>query len=762
MSGLLAKSPKSGKWELGGHGLVQHTLMVMRAGAALCDVVGREALRAFGKSPDRFDELKRLVVAAAWAHDLGKCSSHFQAMLVGSREPQARRHELLSALILTREPLGEWFRDAFPDARERVCVLSAAVSHHRKYPRAPGTSKGLHLLMGPRLNFMGVVKLAWSKFGFTNASLNNHLLRDVYMTEEMLEDEEVDLRRVLREGEGHDLHAIVRTLTICADVLGSSQADDVVHKNRDISLELQRMMSRRISSDDVSQMITRHWWMPKPFQEAAGASTAPVTLVRAGCGSGKTMAALLWTRQHAKDGKQLWFTYPTMGTASEGFAGYGVGTDLSFRAALEHSRWSSDVDHLTEKLGEAAVLGTGNDDADLVERSDSLRLLGEAVVFSTADVPLGWLMLNRKGTYAAPAIVDSAIVFDEIHSYDDRMFGVLLRWLVLLPGIPVLLMTASLSEYRLKLLQEAVFKAHGRDMPVIEGPEELEVAPRYELLGDSDDGEHAAWLSDRYEFARSDAVSLILEAVSAGRRVLWVSNTVSRCVETAEKIRDALGGAAPVYVYHSRFKYQDRVWRHDSVMRAFERGAGPCVVCATQVAEMSLDLDADLLVTDLAPVPSLIQRLGRLNRRDVPSSTRPFVVLDGGEGWHLPYAEEEMAKARLWLLDLGAGRPVSRRDLSRSWARVQGPERGIPVDLPVVLENPDRAEPDSLREESATIRVILAQDTLREDYEDFVIPMNMSRRAVEVLSTARRHRHVPVVTNADLSYSAEDGARWRP
>src|SRR5699024_9311777 len=93
-------------------------------------------------------------------------------------------------------------------------------------------------------------------------------------------------------------------------------------------------------------------------------------------------------------------------------------------------------------------------------------------------------------------------------------------------------------------------------------------------------------------------------------------------------------------LYHSRFKYVDRVQRHGDVIDAF-RAPGSTLASTTQVAEMSLDLSADLLVTDLAPVPALIQRLGRLNRRARPGDPpRSFIVLPYG-AMDRPYAYEQ-------------------------------------------------------------------------------------------------------------------------
>src|SRR5207249_4066868 len=120
--------------------------------------------------------------------------------------------------------------------------------------------------------------------------------------------------------------------------------------------------------------------------------------------------------------------------------------------------------------------------------------------------------------------------------------------------------------------------AHGRGalLEEIAGPDDLETLPRYRALTCRD-----PWTATR----------TILDRCG---KILWVSNTVRRCMELAEETeRLAL---APL-LYHSRFRYADRVVRHRNVIEAFD-SPDPVVALTTQVAEMSLDLSADLLVTD--------------------------------------------------------------------------------------------------------------------------------------------------------------------
>ena len=118
--------------------------------------------------------------------------------------------------------------------------------------------------------------------------------------------------------------------------------------------------------------------------------------------------------------------------------------------------------------------------------------------------------------------------------------------------------------------------------------------------------------------------------------MLWVCNTVGDAVEAAQAAR-SWAGVEPI-IYHSRFRYRDRVNRQKELIRRF-KSDGPVLAITTQVCEMSLDISANLLVTAECPLPSLVQRLGRRNRYATgddpwPCLTYPF------QG--MPYNEDPM------------------------------------------------------------------------------------------------------------------------
>ncbi|MEE1753541.1 type I-E CRISPR-associated protein Cse1/CasA [Streptomyces sp. SP18CS02] len=241
------------------------------------------------------------------------------------------------------------------------------------------------------------------------------------------------------------------------------------------------------------------------------------------------------------------------------------------------------------------------------------------------------LMTGLKSRHLALrhlAMAGKVVVIDEVHAYDAYMNAYLDRVLSWLGAyrVPVVVLSATLPASRRRELveaydgtdAEAVAEATGYPLltavcpgtaPVVETPpasgRRTDVV--LEPLADDD-----ATLSD-----------LLARELADGGCALVVRNTVDRVTDTAAALRERFG-ADHVTVAHARYVDIDRARKDASLLDRFgppERdGTSPRrpeqahIVVASQVAEQSLDVDFDLLVTDLCPADLLLQRMGRLHR----------------------------------------------------------------------------------------------------------------------------------------------------
>ena len=259
--------------------------------------------------------------------------------------------------------------------------------------------------------------------------------------------------------------------------------------------------------------------------------------------------------------------------------------------------------------------------------------------------------------------MQSAIVFDEIHAFDDQMFGHLLVFLKNFPKLPVLLMTASLPEERLKAIHSI-----RPELNCVPGLVEFEVLPRYDFPYVVDQIDEATVWRE------------VEKCLENNGKVLWVRNRVNWANQIYLKAKTKFPNIA-VNVYHSRLRYIDRSDRHRRVIDTFKEKGKAAFLVSTQVAEMSLDLSADLLVTDIAPVPALIQRMGRLNRRatpDNPGNPKPALICPlpkiKGDAYK-PYEKSDIDTSLIWvqkLLDLN--KSLSQRDLADKFLEVSDPK----------------------------------------------------------------------------------------
>jgi len=517
---------------------------------------------------------------------------------------------------------------------------------------------------------------------------------------------------------------------IAADLAGSALPRHGV----DCDTWIQSVLARVCSKMELIGLVERSLdgRPSRPFQDKVAASPADVTLVSAGCGSGKTTAAYLWAARRA-NGRKLFFCYPTTGTATEGYAGYVAPDDIP--SALIHSRAEVDL---------RDILGTPEDD-DRQLRIEALAAWDVPLVVCTADTTLGVIQNNKAGLFAVPAIANGAFVFDEVHAYDDRMFGALLRFIGAFRGAPLLLMTASLQAPRLDEIRRLCAESR-QVFATFEGPSDLEQISRYRLV----------------RMKLETAWSEVVRALASGMRLLWVVNTVDRAVQLFKEVKKR--GGWPVVVYHSRFRYGDRVRKHVAVVDAFKGKPESFLAITTQVCEVSLDLSADLLITDLAPVPAMIQRLGRLNRfvtPEAPGSPRSALVL--APPHPAPYEQSDLHLADQWLARLGPG-ALSQADLAAAWSALTGADR-CEAGGSAWLDGGPVSERRPLREPGATIPVIRSEDADAASHGRAAairttIPMLLGPVAREWpgwprLGLAR------VAPAGRIAYSEDWGAAWR-
>lgn len=728
---LLAKSCENPDAPPSAARYVGHTASVVGAARELLKHRGEATLDAAGLPSSLFARLAELVLLASALHDLGKASSHFQKCVREGKSPQLVRHEAVSAWLAWQEPLRSWLEQTLSEPKDLPLVLAAVAGHHRKFvARAVNDNQGLgsRMLVFSGHRDVGLLLRFVAKTMRTSSQAPK--LSDTFLTlprrgpvEDIFEELESAVEERLASDElSQKLLALAKALLINADVAGSALP---LSEGKGW---IGRVLTDRANRDAIQHVIHRRLkgGTLRIFQEKVAECAGSTTLVQAACGGGKTVAAYAWfLRQHL--GRQLWITYPTTGTALEGFRDYLHGID-DLVTDLESGRREVDL----EMTG---ILEQGDQESVLrdADRVASLRAWGKHAIACTVDTVLGAVQNQRKGLYAWAGLSQSAIVFDEIHSYDERLFGALLKFLEYLPGIPVLLMTASLPAARLDALRRVAIR-RGDDLRIVAGDRAQEELPRYHIV-------------------QQDPSPLVRAALDRGEKVLWVSNTVQRCLDVADWGRSQ--GYSPL-VYHSRFRYEDRISRHKDIIRAFHSSES-CLVMSTQVAEMSLDISADLLITDLAPVPALIQRLGRLNRysrAEDPKPPKTACVLPVDSA--MPYETWDPVESGQWLSKL-TNRDSSQADLVAAW---ESGAEAMREGASAWFEGGFHTMPNVLRSASPGVVVMRAEDLAeyRRRPEYAALPMPAPR--TKEWTKWERCRHLLVAPAGSVLYDPMRGAQW--
>jgi CRISPR-associated endonuclease/helicase Cas3 len=419
---------------------------------------------------------------------------------------------------------------------------------------------------------------------------------------------------------------------------------------------------------DVQELLVSRFGLAagvkaRPVQEAAVALARELDrpglmVIEAPMGEGKTEAALAVAEVFAAGSGAggVFFALPTMATGNAMFPRLlrwleRLPADEGWRHSvhLAHSKAALNEDFaglMGSARRVAAVDLDGSPDMSGESPGSRRQAGGELVahtwlrgrkkamlasfVAGTIDQALFAGLKSRHLALRHLALAGKVVVIDEAHAYDTYMSVYLDRVLSWLGAyrVPVIVLSATLPAGRRRELVEAYAGvAGGQATAVAEEsayPLLTAVAPgaapmvrrpvasarttdvRLERLADGPEV-----LADRLEAELVD-----------GGCALVVRNTVKRVMDTARVLRDRFGDDA-VTVAHSAFVDVDRAAKDADLLRRFgppdkavDRPTGRHIVVASQVAEQSLDVDFDLLVSDLCPVDLLLQRMGRLHRHE--------------------------------------------------------------------------------------------------------------------------------------------------
>ena len=453
--------------------------------------------------------------------------------------------------------------------------------------------------------------------------------------------------------------------------------------------------------------------VPSPMQEWARSVELPagpaLFMIEDETGSGKTEAALMLAHRLMASGRAdgLYVALPTMATANAMFDRLGAAHRKLFAEGTEPSVALAHGAREMHDGFRAAVLRGGRSEcpySDAPQRDDESETTA-----STACA--AWIADDRRRTFLADAgagTVDQALlsvlpsrhqslrllglmrrvlILDEVHAYDaymQREIETLLEFQAGLGGTAILL-SATLPLSVRRRLAAAFAKGLGQTEDALGmAPGGLEY-PMAALR--AADGEVTTSVPGRpgrgrvlpVRFLResAEALAVVEQAAHAGKAVLYIRNTVDDALDAHETL--TARGLDPD-LFHARFALLDRLAAERRVVETFgkrsthARRAGK-VLIATQVVEQSLDLDFDVLISDLAPVDLLIQRAGRLWRHERREREgRPELLVVGPE-------PEAGAKAD-WFGKLFPRAAHVYRDHARLWLTARALEDAGAIESP--------------------------------------------------------------------------------
>ena len=388
-------------------------------------------------------------------------------------------------------------------------------------------------------------------------------------------------------------------------------------------------------------------FMPRDFQEKvfteiAGAEDIGLVILEAPMGCGKTEAALMTAEQLA--GKQqcvgVFFGLPTQASSNGIFPRVESWVDslgqenqekLSLRLSHGKAALNEEFQALSRNYCDGIDMDGEKTQYVYVNEwfSGRKKAMLDDFIVGTVDHLLLMALKQKHLMLRHLGFSKKVVIIDEVHAYDAYMgqyLYMVLQWLGAYK-VPTIILSATLPIERRKDLMKYYLKGRGIKEKDI-GNFDFLKAESYPLLTFSKGSEVESFSDFQeekekkvtlYQLDEENLVDTVKSLGKNGAVIGIIVNTVGR----AQRITKDLLEAFPeeeVHLLHSRFIDTDRIKKEEELLKKIGKNAERpkrFIVVGTQVIEQSLDIDFDLMISDLCPVDLLIQRIGRLHRHKI-------------------------------------------------------------------------------------------------------------------------------------------------
>ncbi len=377
----------------------------------------------------------------------------------------------------------------------------------------------------------------------------------------------------------------------------------------------------------------------KEFQEEAEKTKEDI-IIKIPTGEGKTEAALFWALSNIKNRHtKIIYTLPTQVTSNslyERFKKY-FGSE---NVGIVHGASSLILEKELDEIEDAKEREKRKWQEKIFRNTFS-----KPITVCTLDSFLLQFFNLHNWALSLLNIENSILIIDEVHSYDMKMFGVMTRIIKEFKkrNCKICIMSATIAES----IEKKLYKETGIKFKEITQKDLFEKKPNNITIENAN-------IRDNIDRIKKDFLN--------NKKILVVCNTIDKSKEVYEKLKntntfsisneeeDPKNNETNLILYHSQFTKKDRRKKEYEIIEK-EKSNKPLVVVATQVVEISLDIDFDCMYTEIAPIDALIQRFGRINRKKTENKIGEiyiFTNIDAEKNgkWVYPYRKDMIGDSK--------------------------------------------------------------------------------------------------------------------